>query len=181
MKTNRNAIAILAVASIVTLGACQSKQKSQPASAAEQTEQAESAAQKMYDFTMPDPDGQMLTMSNIVGANRYTLIDFWASWCGPCRVELPNVQSAYERFHPQGLEVVGVSLDNDRDAWTGCIESMQLAWPNVSDLKGWESAAARLYRIDAIPSNVLVDSTGTIVATDLRGAALHSKLAELFN
>jgi len=135
--------------------------------------------QKYIDFELAGPDGKPVKVSDIVAKNAYTLIDFWASWCGPCREEMPAVKAAYEAFHNKGFEVVGVSLDNDGDAWKGAIASMKLPWPQMSDLKGWECAAAKLYNVRSIPANVLVDKDGKIVAKDLRGEDLNNKLAEL--
>jgi len=135
--------------------------------------------QKYIDFELAGPDGKPVKVSDIVAKNTYTLIDFWASWCGPCRQEMPAVKAAYEAFHKKGFEVVGVSLDNDGNAWKEAIASMKLPWPQMSDLKGWECAAAQLYNVRSIPANVLVDKDGKIVAKDLRGEDLKNKLAEL--
>ena len=134
---------------------------------------------KYTDFTMEDPEGEKLSVSQFVKNNKYTLIDFWASWCGPCRAEMPNVVKAYEKFHDRGLEIIGVSLDSDKKAWLAGLEHLGMAWPQMSDLKGWECEAASLYGIKAIPANVLIDQNGVIVAKDLREEELQTKLAEL--
>lgn len=131
------------------------------------------------DFSMDDPEGKPLKVSDFVSKNKYTLIDFWASWCGPCRAEMPTVVRAYKEYHDKGLEVVGVSLDNDKDAWVKAIAELDMPWPQMSDLKGWECAGAQMYNIRAIPANVLVDQEGKIVAKDLRGEELLNKMAEL--
>lgn len=134
---------------------------------------------KYTDFTMEDPEGKKLSISQFVKNNKYTLVDFWASWCGPCCAEMPNVVKAYKKFHDRGLEIVGVSFDNDKKAWLAGLNRLGMSWPQMSDLKGWESEAASLYGIQAIPANVLIDQNGVIVAKDLREEELQTKLAEL--
>ena len=131
------------------------------------------------DFTMNDTEGNPVTISDIIYQNAYTLVDFWASWCGPCRGEMPNVVEAYNKYHDRGLEVIGVSLDEDRDAWLHGIEALKMPWLQLSDLKGWECAAAELDAVKSIPANLLIAQDGTIVAKNLRESELHEKLAEL--
>ncbi len=128
------------------------------------------------DLTMEDPKGQTVSISQYVGKQPMLLVDFWASWCGPCRQEMPNVKVAYEKFHEKGLEILGVSLDQDRDAWLGALERMEMDWPQMSDLKGWESAAVAAYNVTGIPSNVLFDEEGNILDRDLRGEHLQEVL-----
>ena len=135
--------------------------------------------QQFTDFEMPTADGKNLKLSDIVSRNKYTLVDFWASWCAPCRAEMPNVIAAYNEFHPKGFDVVGVSLDNDEAAWKASIKSWKMPWTHVSDLKSTDNAAALLYGIQSIPSTVLIAQDGTIVARNLRAEALKEKLAEL--
>lgn len=131
------------------------------------------------DFSMPDPKGKMISVSDYVKKNKYTLIDFWASWCGPCRAEMPTVVKAYDLYHAKGFEVVGVSLDNNKEAWIKAIDQLKMPWPNMSDIKGWGCAAAALYNVKGIPANVLIDQQGKIVAKNLRGQDLLDKMAEL--
>jgi len=135
---------------------------------------------KMYtDFTMPDPDGKSVSISEVIKKNKLTLVDFWASWCVPCRQEMPNVVEAYNRYHAKGFEIVGVSLDSNREAWLKGIKSFQMPWPQMSDLKGWKSEGAQLYNVKGIPANVLINNKGEIVARDLRGLTLINRVGEL--
>ena len=130
------------------------------------------------DFTLNDPSGNPVALSSFRG--KILLIDFWASWCGPCRRENPNVVKLYNDFNDKGFEILGVSFDEDFNRWVGAIEDDQLTWPHVSDLQGWGSAAGKLYGINSIPATVLVDREGVIVAKNLRGDALRQKLEEIY-
>lgn len=129
------------------------------------------------DFKLPSPEGAEIALSSLRG--KYVLIDFWASWCGPCRKENPNVVRMYNKYKDKGFEIFGVSLDQSREKWLKAIADDKLTWPQVSDLKGWESAAAQLYQVDAIPQTVLLDKEGKIIAKGLRGEELEAKLASL--
>jgi peroxiredoxin len=131
------------------------------------------------DIVLNDVNGKPHKLSSYLGKG-YTLIDFWASWCGPCRAEMPNVKKAYEAYSSKGFKIVGISLDNKLDAWKGAITSLGIKWAQLSDLKGWQSAAADLYGVRAIPATFLVDPQGKIIARDLRGEELLNKLAELY-
>ena len=137
---------------------------------------ATSINSKFVDLGLSGPQGQTVWVGDYVGQNKLVLIDFWASWCGPCIRELPNVVKAYERFHDKGLEIVGVSLDKDKASWLAAIEQTGQKWPQMSDLKGWDCAGAQIYGIQSIPANVLIDSHGKIVARDLRGDALLEEI-----
>ena len=134
---------------------------------------------KFTDFTLPDPEGNPVKLSDIIAKNKYTLIDFWASWCGPCRAEMPNVVAAYKEYNKKGFGIVGVSLDSDANAWKGAIEKMGMTWDHMSDVKGWNCEGAALYGVGSIPATVLVAQDGTIIARNLRGEAIKEKLAEL--
>ena len=131
------------------------------------------------DLEMADPEGKMHKISELVGEGKYVLVDFWASWCAPCRAEMPNVLEAYKQFHAEGFEVVGVSFDEDKEAWVKAIGQLQMPWLQISDLKGFECAAAPIYKIDGIPDNILIDPQGNIIDRGLRGKALLSRLQTL--
>ncbi len=130
------------------------------------------------DFTMKDPDGKDVKLSDYAGKGKYVFVDFWASWCGPCRAEIPNVVKAYSEYKNKGLEIVGVSLDDKEDAWKKAIKDLGATWPQMSDLKGWKCEGAELYGISSIPATVLLDPNGKIIARNLRGENLGKKLAE---
>ena len=134
------------------------------------------------DFTLPDTAGTPVALSSIAGKGNYVLLDFWASWCGPCRAENPHVVAAYNQYKDKGFTVFGVSLDrpDGMDNWKKAINKDGLTWTNVSDLKFWECVPAATYGVRSIPSNVLIGPDGTIVARNLRGDALTAKLAEVY-
>ncbi|NLR80716.1 TlpA family protein disulfide reductase [Chitinophaga eiseniae] len=150
----------------------------------EDIEKAEVIARKTgigavaMDFVQNNANGKPVKLSDYRG--KYVLLDFWASWCGPCRAENPNVLDNYERFHAKGLEILGVSLDDKKDAWIKAIKDDGLEWAHVSDLKGWKNEVAKEYNIRAVPSNFLIDKEGKIVAVNLRGEELTSKLEQIF-
>ena len=128
-------------------------------------------------FTITTPEGESISLYDIKG--KVKLIDFWASWCGPCRGENPHVVEIYKEYHPKGLEIFGVSLDNNKEAWVKAIADDGLVWKHGSDLKGWQSAPAQLYSVSGIPHTVLLDENNKIIAKNLRGDELKQKIAEL--
>ena len=120
----------------------------------------------------------MLSLYSLRG--HIVLLDFWASWCGPCLREVPNVKKIYDKYHSKGLEILGVSLDDKQKAWVNAIQNKELNWKHVSSLKGWDCPVAKLYNVTGIPRMYIIDENGTIIAQDLRGEALTKKMDELF-
>jgi peroxiredoxin len=137
--------------------------------------------QKAPDFTMNDTEGNPVAFSDVYSQHEYTLLDFWAAWCGPCRRENPNVVAVYNDYNDDGFYVFGVSLDREKDAWLQAIEDDNLAWTHVSDLSYWNNAAAQLYAVNSIPSSLIVDKNGIIVAKNKRGDELRETIDELVN
>jgi peroxiredoxin len=135
--------------------------------------------QPMLDFTQNNMEGQPVKFVDFKG--KYVLVDFWASWCGPCRAENPNVLKAYNQYKDKNFTVIGISLDDNGDKWKKAVKDDHMPWTELSDLKGWENEVAKYYGIQAIPCTYLIDPHGKIIATYLRGEALHEKLAELLN
>ena len=129
------------------------------------------------ELALPDPEGKIFKLSSLRG--KYVLIDFWASWCRPCRMENPVVVAAYQKYKDKGFTVLGVSLDRDKTSWTNAIAQDNLTWPHISDLQFWQSEAAKLYGVSSIPKCFLLDKEGKIIAMDLRGPALEATLSQI--
>ena len=136
--------------------------------------------QQFSDLEMADTQGNVHKLSEYVGTGHWVFVDMWASWCGPCRAEMPNVVAAYEKYHPKGLEMLGLSLDSKKESWVNAIGQLNMPWMQLSDLNGWKSIVCEVYKVWSIPDNLLIDPQGKIVARGLRDEALHAKLEEIF-
>ena len=144
-------------------------------------EQETAVGKPFKEIAMVDLSGKMQRLSEVVKANKLTLVDFWASWCAPCRAEMPNVKRLYAAYHDKGLEIYGVSFDENMLSWQNAVTQMQLPWIQVSDLKGWASDGAKIYNIRGIPATILIDANGTIVGKNLRGQDLVKKVSEILD
>lgn len=137
--------------------------------------------QRFVDLAMTTPAGKPIRLSDHAGKGKIVLVDFWASWCGPCCHEIPEIAKLYEKYKNKGLEIVGVSLDKNIDAWKAAIKRLGITWPQMSDLKQWGSKAVSTYAVKGIPFTMLLDRDGKIIAKDLHGEELKNKLGELLN
>lgn len=133
--------------------------------------------QQAPDISLPNKEGKLMTLSSLRG--KYILLDFWASWCGPCRYENPNVVRLFQQYKDKDFDILSVSLDNNQQAWFSAIDADGMVWNHVSDLKKWESAVIPVYQLDAIPMTYLLDKNGIIIGKNLRGEDLESKLASV--
>jgi peroxiredoxin len=135
---------------------------------------------KYIDFEFTDANGQTVKISDYAGKGKYTLLEFWASWCGPCRFDIPHLKEVYQLYHASGFEVLSISMDEDKSAWLKAVNEEQMTWPQLSDLKGFEGSLSKLYNFTGIPACVLIAPDGTIVNRHMRGSWMDRKLIELF-
>lgn len=143
-----------------------------------ETEKKVAVGQKFTNFKLPSIQGDSISLSSLVGKTDYVMIDFWASWCGPCMHSLPELKKIYDNYKGKRFQILGVSLDQDQNSWKQTVAAKNLTWQHVSDLKGWKSAAARAYAINAIPATVLINKEGIIVAKNLKPGELEKYLSE---
>lgn len=136
---------------------------------------------KFINITQPDQDGENQNLYAFLKGKKYVLVDFWASWCGPCRAENPHILKVYDKYKSKGFDVFAISLDDKKDRWLKAVEDDKMPWAQVSDLKGWKNEAAQYYNITAIPMNFLLDADGNIIAKNLRGDNLEEQIAKLLN
>lgn len=165
--------------------ACLSMASVAPSSPAKTVEVAQDqnplVGQRFIDVQSKDANGKTHKLSQYAGKGKWVLLDFWASWCGPCQEEMPNVIDAYNKYHSKGFEIVGISLDEDKDEWLGAVEGWGMPWIQLSDLNGWKCKAAQKYGIDGIPTSFLIGPDGVIEACDLRGDELSEFLSSVLN
>lgn len=175
-------IIILAAAGLC-LAACQFKGKdnSRPEKQTEQAETLSETKEKFADINIPDLDRNGVSVVSEIGKNTITIIDFWASWCGPCRAEMPMMVGIYEKYKDNGLGIVGISLDSDYNAWKKAIDNDNMTWTQLSDLRGWDSTAAQDNGVSSIPYTIVVDKEAGILAKGLRGEKLAKFVEDYFN
>lgn len=165
----------------VLMAACSSCREKLPTSGLPQPAAMEAVpAEKFSDIQVPDLDRNAFSLMEEIGRNDVTVIDFWASWCGPCRQEAPNLINIYHSYKEKGLGIIGISLDEEYDDWKAAVSQLGFAWPQVSELRGWDDAVARQYGVSAIPHTIVVARDGTILARGLRGAELDAFIAKQF-
>ena len=147
---------------------------------ANSVEQTSAIGDKVANFSAPMPNGEVLSLNDALG-KKITILDFWASWCRPCRIENPNVVKVYNKYKDQGLEIIGISLDKSESKWKAAIEKDGLTWKHMSNLKSWQEPIARSFGVRSIPATFILDENGVIIAKDLRGAALENKIKQLLS
>lgn len=184
MKTIRMIAFALAVVLIASCGQRRSvAQKGEKSDEKIEEEVSDNGTSSLViDFSLPDIDGKEVAVSSEFAKHKITIIDFWSSWCGPCRREMPNLVRVYNDYKDRGLGIIGVSLDEDEASWRNAIKDMGMAWTQLSDLQGWGNRAAQMYGIESIPFTIVVDNKGQVLAAGLRGeeleAFVRSSLAE---
>jgi len=150
-----------------------SEKASTNAPARQEMAQSDKANSPVISFTMDDINGNPVAVTDVFAKHKITILDFWASWCGPCRKEMPNLVKLYDRFGKAGLGIIGISLDEEREMWQDAVRTMNMSWVQLSDLQGWDNSAAQMYGIQSIPFTIIVDNKGHILETELRGEELE--------
>ena len=175
---------LISAATLITMAACHGGKGNNTATDVsatnantEQKADTVASTKLKIEFTMADMDGKQVSVADEFAKHKVTVIDFWASWCGPCRQEMPNLVRIYDKYKEQGLGIVGVSLDEDKEQWTNAVKEMGMAWTQLSDLQGWHNSAAQMYGIQAIPFTIIVDKNGRVLDAGLRGEALETFIA----
>ncbi len=178
----RFAYALAAVAVMAAMACQPGKTKSQSGQAETATAAPQDTAshedELVISFTMADMDGNQVSVTDEFAKHKLTIVDFWASWCGPCRQEMPSLVKTYNDYKDKGLGIVGVSLDEDKEQWAGAVSAMGMTWTQLSDLQGWHNAAAQMYGIQAIPFTIVVDNKGKVLTAGLRGEQLRAFVAQ---
>jgi peroxiredoxin len=146
-----------------------------------ESQKSKSPGANYQDIELNDPTGKKVKLSDYVGKGKIVLVDFWASWCGPCIKEMPHIVELYNKYKDKNFEIVGISMDDNQQSWIKSIERFNITWPQMSDLKGWKSSAAALYGVDSIPFTLLLDGEGKVISSNLRGKDLTAKLSELLD
>ena len=180
MKIRR--IFIISAAAMLAFSSCNNGKTdstaAQPTAQADTTQHEDTLGQELkINFTMADINGNNVNVADEFARHKITVVDFWASWCGPCRQGMPGLVKTYNDYKDKGLGIVGVSLDENKEQWADAISTMNMAWTQLSDLQGWDNSAARKYGIQAIPFTIVVDNTGKVLAAGLRGEDLTAFIA----
>jgi len=159
--------------------ACRPGAQKQAGESSRTQEQAETAMNlAIPDFRMNDINGNEVSALEEAAKHKVTVIDFWASWCGPCLKEMPELKNMYEKYHDKGLGIIGVSLDTEMESWKKAVERLGITWVQVSDLRGWENEAAQLFGVQAIPHTIIIDNKGNLIGYGLRGEELEARISE---
>ena len=177
---------VLAAAAIITAAACKhGKTDGQDKLAGTQDTTVQDTTSHVDElrisFTMADMNGNNVAVTDEFAKHKVTIVDFWASWCGSCRQEMPSLVKTYDEYKDKGLGIIGVSLDEDKEQWTGAVSAMGMTWTQLSDLQGWHNSAAQMYGIQAIPFTIVVDNEGKVLAAGLRGEELTAFIAQQLN
>ena len=164
----------------LTLSACHSNHSKTPSTQVAASQSVETT-DTLPDMWIANSQRDKVSTAQEIKRHTLTIIDFWASWCGPCCKEIPNVKACYEKYKDKDFQVVGVSFDTDQKAWEKAVKDLGISWPQLSELKGWDNQALLLYDIRVIPATILYSPDGKVVATQLNGEGLRNKLAEIYD